>query len=110
MLEQAGRQTSLNLHASTPIVAMRRRIGWQIGNASMVVLNFTLQFIPPHARLQLLTNIRKGTASGACWCYRKKSPSGWAGSPADRMHHAFKRANGYNDLEISRKRSALEMC
>ena len=24
------------------------------------------------------------------------------------MHHAFKRANGYSDLEISRKRTALE--
>jgi tRNA (cmo5U34)-methyltransferase len=24
------------------------------------------------------------------------------------MHHAFKRANGYSQLEISRKRSALE--
>ena len=24
------------------------------------------------------------------------------------MHHAFKRANGYSELEISRKRSALE--
>ena len=24
------------------------------------------------------------------------------------LHHAFKRANGYSDLEISQKRSALE--
>ena len=24
------------------------------------------------------------------------------------MHHAFKRANGYSELEISRKRTALE--
>ncbi|MES9963827.1 MAG: carboxy-S-adenosyl-L-methionine synthase CmoA, partial [Candidatus Sedimenticola sp. 20ELBAFRAG] len=24
------------------------------------------------------------------------------------MHHAFKRANGYNDLEISQKRTALD--
>jgi len=25
-----------------------------------------------------------------------------------RLHHAFKKANGYSDLEISQKRSALE--
>ncbi|MCB1868042.1 MAG: carboxy-S-adenosyl-L-methionine synthase CmoA [Gammaproteobacteria bacterium] len=110
MLEQAGRQTS-QLALSTPIEWLCADVlDVQIGNASMVVLNFTLQFIPPHARLQLLTNIRKGLRPQGLLVLSEKITFQDPGQ--DRlqieMHHAFKRANGYNDLEISRKRSALE--
>ena len=81
-----------------------------IENASVVVLNFTLQFIPPEARLRLLTRIRQGMRAGGLLLLSEKIT--FEDPEQDRlqieMHHAFKRANGYNDLEISRKRSALE--
>lgn len=81
-----------------------------IENASMVVLNFTLQFISPQDRLPLLTRIYQGLNVGGVLVLSEKF------SFADRgvdellfaMHHDFKRANGYSELEISQKRSMLE--
>lgn len=81
-----------------------------IENASVVVLNFTLQFLPPADRLTLLRRIRAGIRPGGVLVLSEKI----AGADAEQdrllieMHHAFKRANGYSDLEISQKRSALE--
>lgn len=81
-----------------------------IGNASIVVLNFTLQFLPPADRLALLTRIHAGLTPGGILILSEKIAG--ADAAADdlliEMHHAFKRANGYSELEISRKRSALE--
>lgn len=94
------------------------QIEWRLGDvrtaviegASVVVLNFTLQFLPPADRLQLLQRIHAGLVAGGILILSEKI----AGSDplADEllieMHHAFKRVNGYSELEISRKRSALE--
>jgi tRNA (cmo5U34)-methyltransferase len=79
-------------------------------DASVVVLNFTLQFLPPQDRLALLTRIRAGMRPGGVLVLSEKI----AGADADQdqlltdLHHAFKRANGYSDLEISQKRAALD--
>ena len=79
-------------------------------DASVVVLNYTLQFIPPAERLALLRGIRDGLRSDGVLVLSEKI----AGADADEdrrlteLHHAFKRANGYSDLEISQKRAALE--
>ncbi len=81
-----------------------------IEDASVVVLNFTLQFVPPADRLQLLRRIQAGLRPGGILILSEKI------SGRDRaedellieMHHAFKRANGYSELEISRKRTALD--
>lgn len=81
-----------------------------IADASVVVLNFTLQFIPPADRLMLLTRIRDGLQPGGVLILSEKIAG--ADAQAEQllvdMHHAFKRANGYSELEISRKRQALE--
>jgi tRNA (cmo5U34)-methyltransferase len=81
-----------------------------VENASVVVLNFTLQFLPPSDRLALLRRIRHGMRPDAVLVLSEKI----AGADPDQdrllteLHHAFKRANGYSELEISQKRSALE--
>jgi tRNA (cmo5U34)-methyltransferase len=81
-----------------------------IENASVVVLNFTLQFIPPAQRLALIQRIYTGLKSGGILILSEKI----AFAEPERqqlhveLHHDFKRANGYSDLEISQKRSALE--
>jgi tRNA (cmo5U34)-methyltransferase len=82
----------------------------EIRNASMVTLNFTLQFIPLEQRLRLLKNIFNGLNPGGVLVLSEKIafPDIEEESMQMEMHHAFKRANGYNDLEISQKRSALE--
>jgi tRNA (cmo5U34)-methyltransferase len=81
----------------------------EIRNASMVVMNFTLQFIPPEHRLQLLQKIHQGMNPGGVLVLSEKILMPPEQQPwMTDLHHAFKKANGYSDLEISQKRSALE--
>lgn len=81
-----------------------------ITNASMVVLNFTLQFIPMEQRAELLQRIADGLLPGGVLVLSEKVAFE---DPQHQelmieLHHNFKRANGYSDLEISQKRSALD--
>jgi len=81
-----------------------------IQNASVVVLNFTLQFLPREQRGELLSRIRQGLSKGGILILSEKilGESPEQDARLVEMHHAFKRAQGYSDLEISQKRSALE--
>lgn len=81
-----------------------------IENASLVVLNFTLQFLPPDERLPLLEHIHSGLRDDGVLVLSEKLDFANDLSQAFHtdLHLDFKRANGYSDLEISRKRSALE--
>jgi len=94
------------------------QIEWRLGDirattiegASVVVLNFTLQFLPLVDRLPLLQRIHAGLVSGGILILSEKIAGSdpLADELLTEMHHAFKRVNGYSELEISRKRSALE--
>ena len=81
-----------------------------IEQASMVVLNFTLQFIDTNVRQQLINNIAKGLKKGGILVLSEKinHPEQACQQLLTELHHDFKRANGYSDLEIAQKRSALE--
>jgi tRNA (cmo5U34)-methyltransferase len=81
-----------------------------IENASVVVMNFTLQFIPPEQRQALIQNIYDGLRPGGILILSEKLAFEDERSNQFHIdsHHDFKRANGYSDLEISQKRSALE--
>jgi len=81
-----------------------------VKNASMTVLNFTLQFIRPEDREGLLRSIREGTRPGGILVLSEKIRFA---DPEQQdiqtdLHHDFKRSQGYSDLEIARKRNALE--
>jgi len=81
-----------------------------IENASVVVMNFTLQFIPLEQRLDLIKRIYQGLKPGGVLILSEKVAFD---EPIRQnfqidIHHDFKRANGYSDLEISQKRTALE--
>jgi tRNA (cmo5U34)-methyltransferase len=81
-----------------------------IENASLSVLNFTLQFIQPGRRQALLSRIAQGTCPGGALVLSEKirfEDSAEQALQTD-WHHDFKRAQGYSDLEIARKRDALE--
>ena len=82
----------------------------EINNASMVILNFTLQFLPPDNRKQLLEKIYQGLNKGGILVLSEKLHFEDPAIQAllDAQHLDFKRANGYSELEISQKRSALE--
>ncbi|MEN8259938.1 MAG: carboxy-S-adenosyl-L-methionine synthase CmoA [Pseudomonadota bacterium] len=81
-----------------------------IENASLVVLNFTLQFIPVQYRLEFLSKICHGLLPGGALILSEKL--GFVDPRQHQlytdMHRAFKKAQGYSDLEISQKRAALE--
>jgi tRNA (cmo5U34)-methyltransferase len=82
----------------------------EIKQASVVVLNFTLQFIPVADRLAFLTRIYQGLLPGGILILSEKlsfSDEKQQQLQTD-MHHIFKQAQGYSNLEISQKRSALE--
>lgn len=82
----------------------------QIENASLVVLNFTLQFLPPEQRDALLSHIYQGLLPGGALILSEKLrfSDDTIQQLLDAQHLDFKRANGYSELEISQKRSALE--
>ncbi len=77
-----------------------------IRNASVVVLNLTLQFVPLADRARLVADIHAGLQPGGVLLLTEKMD--FPTAPHDELHQAFKRANGYSDLEISQKRAALE--
>ena len=81
-----------------------------IEEASVVVLNFTLQFIPPDVRQSLITRIYQGLNPGGILILSEKVAfdDQLKQDFHNEAHHDFKRANGYSDLEISQKRTALE--
>ena len=82
----------------------------EIEDASVVVLNFTLQFIAPEQRLPLLTRIYQGLRPGGLLILSEKfkfEDTAVSDLIID-LHLDFKRANGYSELEISQKRTLLE--
>ena len=82
----------------------------QIENASVVVLNFTLQFIPLSQRAALLSKIYEGMKPGGILIVSEKIsfPDEKLNQLFIEMYHSFKETMGYSKLEISQKRSALE--
>jgi len=82
----------------------------EIDNASMVVMNFTLQFIPPSDRTALLQKIYNGLNSEGILVLSEKikHPTIAGNELLIDLHHQFKRNNGYSELEVSQKRAAIE--
>jgi len=81
-----------------------------IRNASVVVMNFTLQFIRPALRNELVSRIYKGMRPGGVFILSEKlsfEDLHHKQLMTD-LHHYFKKTNGYSDLEISQKRNAIE--
>ena len=81
-----------------------------IENASMVVLNYTLQFIGVNDRNALIKSIFNGMNSGAILLISEKISvsNQLVNDLFIDLHHQFKKDNGYSSLEISQKRNALE--
>ncbi|HEY5715638.1 MAG TPA: carboxy-S-adenosyl-L-methionine synthase CmoA [Psychromonas sp.] len=82
----------------------------RIENASLVILNFTLQFLTPEKRLNLLTNIYKGLLPGGVLVLSEKFvfEDPLSHQLLIDLHLDFKRSQGYSELEISQKRASLD--
>lgn len=102
-------QSSYNF--SMPIDVIEADINQiEMTNASLVVLNFTLQFLPNEQRQPLLEKIYQALKPGGVLILSEKLQM--AHDELDEviidLHHRFKKRNGYSDMEIAQKRAALE--
>ncbi len=97
--------------ASTPIELICDDIrNVNIENASVVVLNYTLQFIEPKAREMIIKKIYDGLNVGGILILSEKIvfENEELNERQIKRYYDFKRLNGYSELEISQKRNALE--
>lgn len=81
-----------------------------ITNASLVIMNLTLQFVRPVRRHLLITNIANGINKGGCLMVVEKvvSQDSSLNRSFIKYYYDFKGRNGYSKLEIAQKREALE--
>mgnify|MGYP001083686898 CR=1 FL=1 len=81
-----------------------------VADVDIVLLNLTLQFLPRTRRLALLQRIHAGLAPDGVLILVEKVdwPDVAVSDLMNGLHLDFKRAHGYSELEISRKRAALE--
>ncbi len=96
---------------ATPITIKEADIiSADISDASVIVMNFTLQFISPMRRSALMKKLFDSLVPGGILILSEKIKLGHQtmDSAIIELHHDFKRENGYSDLEISQKRTALE--
>jgi len=82
----------------------------EIWNASMVVLNYTLQFLELADRDELLRRNYAGINDGGLLVLSEKvvDENSHMEELLVDLHHEHKRRNNYSALEISRKRASLE--
>ncbi len=100
-LAEAGRLTLLeaDLNAGVPVK-----------NASVVVLNLTLQFVRPLRRDRLIRDINLGMNPNGCLILVEKvlGNDSLFNRTFIRLYYDMKRRNGYSDTDIAHKREALE--
>lgn len=91
-------------------VRLQNMLDTNIRNASVVVLNFTLQFLDRQQRQALIDRIAAGMRNGGVLIISEKICFADEQEQSDQTawHHDFKRAQGYSELEIAQKRNALE--
>ncbi len=84
--------------------------GLQIENASVVILNLTLQFVRPMNREQLLESIVEGLNPGGVLILVEKvlGNDAFLNRLWIKLYYDMKRRNGYTETEIAQKREALE--
>ena len=81
-----------------------------IKDASIVVMNFTLQFVPLDKRLSLINKIYEGLLPSGVLILSEKIlfDDEIENNTMQKLHHHVKEFNGYEQLEIANKRDALE--
>jgi len=79
-------------------------------NAGAVILNYTLQFLRPMQRAAFLQRVHAGLRPGGALILSEKVICHHPGLNRNfiDLYFDFKRAMGYSEMEISRKREALE--
>lgn len=110
MIERCEHYVALDDHELPVSLRCEDILRTELSRASVTTLNFTLQFVPPEKRKDLLARIADATLPGGALILSEKIrfESETEQDTQTQLHHEFKRANGYSDLEISQKRAAIE--
>ena len=110
MLEQASSHLAQFPEANRIELQHADVLDTPLDNASVVIMNYTLQFIPIEEREALLKRIREAMMPGDVLILSEKLtlPDPRLNEYLIDLHHDFKRQQGYSDLEIAQKRQALE--
>ena len=82
----------------------------QFENASLIVLNLTLQFIKPKNRSKLVKRMYDSLLPGGAVIISEKTihENEEINKSLISLHESFKRENGYSETEIAQKRKAIE--
>ena len=82
----------------------------RIKNASIIVMNYTLQFLKEEDRQPMINKIFNGLNKGGLFLLSEKIKiqNNKVNDVLDQLHYNFKLKNKYSQLEISRKRDAIE--
>lgn len=110
MIERCRINLSRDSHPAPVSLRCESLLDTEFSPASVVTLNFTLQFIPKTERQVLLQRIADALIPGGALILSEKLVFEKA-QEEERLrdlHHAFKRSQGYSDLEVARKRAALD--
>lgn len=112
MIERAGHYLALADDAKNDVqveLVCADLLTQPLERASVSVLNYVLQFIELPKREQLLQRIYDATLpNGVLILSEKIKLEEPEFSIQKQLHEDFKRANGYSELEIAQKRSAIE--
>ncbi len=102
--------TRANVRRPLELVDADLERGLHVMNASVVIMNLALQFVRPLYRTKVIGNVADGLNNQGCLILVEKLTT--ADTLFNRLfikyYYDMKRRNGYSDLEISRKREALE--
>jgi len=79
-------------------------------NASLIILNLTLQFIDPDKRSNLIEKIFNGLYRGGALLISEKviDKDNKTNQALINLHEVFKKENGYSETEIAQKRKSIE--
>ncbi len=109
MLDRAAHYLALTENDVKVQLSCTDIITAELENASVSVLNYVLQFIALPERASLLAKIYHATLPGGALIVSEKLLFAEPEQSMQRqLHEDFKRANGYSELEIAQKRSAIE--
>ncbi len=110
MVERCKNNIARDHSSATAEIRLQSLQETKIENASIVALNYTLQFVPDTERLEILKRIAQGLVPGGVLILSEKVrfEDEVTQQATTELHHAFKKHQGYSDLEIAQKRASLE--
>jgi tRNA (cmo5U34)-methyltransferase len=110
MLDLAAERLRSGLGAPYELIENDLNKGVTMGNASVAVLNLTLQFIRPLHREGLVRQIREGLIEHGALILVEKvvGEHSMLNRLFIKLYYDMKMRNGYSGMEIAQKREALE--